>query len=927
MHQQHPVHRAIMVVDVERFGDPARTNLHQLAVRDGLYKALMQAFRKSGMIWADCVNEDRGDGVLILVTPEVPKTRLVTSLPAALMVAVERHNAGCAVPERMRLRVALHAGEIYHDAHGVAGAAINHAFRLAEAPALKSALDVSPGVLALIVSGWLFDEVVRHDPAAVPGLYRQVQVAVKETATMGWIRVLQPGVSRSGASNAADLRRRNPATAVPEVAARRPTDGTVTGSVVNLLGSNSGAARDPVGSGPNRRPIPAQLPHDAAGFTGREPELAALESITLAEGSRAVIISAIDGVAGIGKTALAVHFAHRVAAAFPDGQLYVNLRGFDPDQPPLPPHDVLVRFLRALGTDPPQTPTDLDELAGVYRSLLSGRRVLIVLDNAATAKQIRPLLPGRAGCLALVTSRNRLSGVVARDGAQRLTLDVLPPAEAVALLARVIGSERVAAEPDAAYALARLCGWLPLALRISGDRAAAHRHFKLADLVDELTHEHDRLDILSADEETTQVRAVFSWSYRALPSEQARAFRLLSLHAGQDISAAAAATLIGATISETRQLLANLTGGHLLEETGRGRYQFHDLIRVYAAECAQISESESHRTAAIRRLLTWYLHTADAFSRIFNPNSRLVPLDPPEPACGPLDFTTPRLASDWAKAEFSNLISIAGQAAAIDDDPIGWQVAIALMPLFDLYRRMTDFLPVLHSALTTARRLGDRAAEARCLTCLGEAYVRADCPARTAEVCQQALVIFDEIGDLAGRWAAWHDIGLSLLELERFSEAMSCFQQALIAARQTANHRSEGLSLTGLGVVYQHLESYDAAIDLHSKALALLAETHNKWQQTWVLCNLAAAYRYQGSLGEAIDFYRQAQATSHEMGDWSGEGDTLISLGEAQRSRGQLDAALQSWRQALNIFDDFGDARASQIRTRIQELNMEESPS
>ena len=423
MHQQLPVHRAITVVDVERFGDRSRTNLNQLAIRKGLYKALTQAFRKSGIAWANCASEDRGDGALILIPPDVPKTRLVTSLPAEMVAAVTRHNARCAAPERMRLRLALHAGEVYHDAHGVAGAAINHAFRLAEAPALRSALAVSPGVLALIVSDWFYDEVVRHDPAAVPGLYRQVQVTVKETAAVAWIRVPEPGLAQAAAS--ADSSPLEQSGAEFEVSRWRSPRGLVSGDVVGVLDSSLSVPDGFVGSGQGLRPIPAQLPHDAAGFTGRELELAALRSFALGEVGTAVVISAIDGVAGIGKTALAVHFGHRVAAAFPDGQLYVNLRGFDPDQPPLAPGDVLPRFLRALGADPSQLPVDVDELASVYRSLLSGRRVLVVLDNAATAEQIRPLLPGTAACLALVTSRNRLSGLVARDGAHRLTLDVL----------------------------------------------------------------------------------------------------------------------------------------------------------------------------------------------------------------------------------------------------------------------------------------------------------------------------------------------------------------------------------------------------------------------------------------------------------------------------------------------------------------------
>jgi hypothetical protein len=514
------VHRAIMVVDVERFGDPARTNLNQLAIREALYKALTAAFAESGIGWDSCASEDRGDGALILIPPEIPKACLVTGLPGMLAAAVSRHNTGSSVPERMRLRMALHAGEVYRDAYGVSGAAVNHAFRLAEAPAVRSALAASPGVLALIVSDWYFTEVVRHDPAAEPGSYRQVRVIVKETTATGWIRVPDAASARSGHGD--DVARQD-GKPVSLPAGR----GLESGAVRGWPGTESVIAD---GGADGRRLVPAQLPHDVRGFTGREPELAGLASLAADQENAAVVITAIDGVAGIGKTELAVHFAHRATAAFPDGQLFVNLRGFDPEHPPLDPADALARFVRALGADPAQLPVDPDELAAMYRSQLSGRRVLVVLDNAASAGQVRPLLPGTVGCLAIVTSRNRLSGLTAVDGAQRLTLDMFPPGQAVTLLARGAWEERAAADPADTRRLADLCGRLPLALRITADRAAAHPHFSMADLAAELAAERGRLDVLATDEQVSQVRAVFSWSYRTLAPAPARAFRLLGLH-------------------------------------------------------------------------------------------------------------------------------------------------------------------------------------------------------------------------------------------------------------------------------------------------------------------------------------------------------------------------------------------------------------
>ena len=931
MQQQLAVHRAIMVVDVERFGDPGRTNLNQLAVRDGLYKALTQAFGQSGIAWQNCVSEDRGDGALILIPPEVPKAYLVISLPGMLAAAVSRHNAECAGPEQMRLRVALHAGEVYRDAHGVAGSAVNHAFRLAEAPALRSTLAASPGALAVIVSDWLFSEVVRHDPAAEPGSYRKVQVAVKETAAVGWIRIPDRGMTPSEARPDSIVPLRNRTTTGLSDSRRLAAQGLLRGGApTDLLGLGPVTAGDAASV---RRPIPAQLPHDVPGFTGRDRELAALESLAADPQNAAVVISAIDGIAGVGKTALAVHFAHRMAARFPDGQLFVNLRGFDPDQRPLDPGNVLAGFARALGGDISQAPKDLDELAAMYRSLLSGRQVLVVLDNAANAGQVRPLLPGMAGCLAIVTSRTTLSGLAVRDGARRLTLDLLSSRDAVTLIGRVAGTERTAADPAAAGRLAQLCGRLPLALRITADRAAFQRHLSMTDLADELTLEHDRLDVLTADEKTTQVRAVFSWSYQALEPRPARAFRLLGLHPGPDISTPAAAALIDASIPATRQLLRTLTGGHLLEETGRDRYQFHDLVRIYAAECAQASEPEPHRTAAICRLLTWYMHAADTFFRTMSPANRYVHLDPPLPSCRPPVFANPRQAIDWAESEIASLIPAVRQAAAVGDDVIAWKLPAASAPVFfwlrdfGLLPKDSDPLPAFNTALAATRRLGDRDAEARILLDLASTYFHAGRQVQAIESSQRAQAIYAETGDLHGQWAARHSEGMSWLALERFSEALNCLQQTLVTARQAADPLSEGTSLIWLGVVHEHLGSLEEAIKLSGKAAALFEKTGNRWRQAFAIKRLAEIYHHYGRIGDAPHHYRQAQNIFHEIGDRLAEATVLMELGQAQRDLGEADTARQCWRTALGMFEDLGDTHAERVRSQLRDLNPQENPN
>jgi len=363
---------------------------------------------------------------------------------------------------------------------------------------------------------------------------------------------------------------------------------------------------------------PRQLPMDVPYFTGRASEITQLDGVLMTQTAddrpRAVVISAIDGTAGVGKTALAVHWAHQVQHRFPDGQLHINLRGYDAG-PAVTPDEALNRFLRALGVSSARIPTELDERAALYRSLLVGRRMLILLDNAATSQQVRPLLPGSPGCQVVVTSRSSLSGLVVREGARRITLDALRPDDALVLLRQLIGPNRTDAERPAAAELARLCAFLPLALRIAAERAASSPHTTLADLVRELTDEHHRLELLATDDEATTVRAVFSYSYGNLDPDHARAFRLLSLHPGPDISTPAAAALIGVSLTCARQLLDALRHAHLIESVSHDRYRFHDLLRLYATERANVEETEQDRTTAIRRVLSWYLHAADAADR------------------------------------------------------------------------------------------------------------------------------------------------------------------------------------------------------------------------------------------------------------------------------------------------------------------------
>lgn len=566
--------------------------------------------------------------------------------------------------------------------------------------------------------------------------------------------------------------------------------------------------------------VPRQLPVNVAHFTGREAELAKLDLLTHDDAAQpaAMVISAIAGTAGVGKTALVVHWAHRVRDCFPDGQLFLNLRGYDPG-PPMAPEQALEEFLRALGVAAEGIPAGLEARAALYRSVLHGRHVLIVLDNANSAEQVRPLLPGSPTCRAVVTSRSRLSALIARDGASRVIVDLLSLAEAIALLRDIIGDARVAAEPEATAKLASRCAYLPLALRLAAERAVTHPHTTLADLISELAVERDRLDVLATaaeEDEATAVRAVFSWSYRALTPEAARAFRLLGLHAGPDISAPAAAALTNTTPTQARWLLEALVGVHLIEETARDRYRFHDLLRVYAAECANAEETDYDRRTAVRRVLTWYLHTGDAADRVLNPHRRRIPLDHPEDACSPpVEFTSYRQALDWCEAERANLVEATRQAAGTDEHVIAWKLPLAVWGFFNLRKHWVDLITTHHIGLTAARHLHDRHGESWTLGALGFVY----------------------------------------FDLRQHEEAFTHYQNALPICQEIDDQWCESIALLGLSRAYFHLGNYEEALVHSKRALHICREIDDPWSQTFALLNIGAVHRKLQRFEETLNFF------------------------------------------------------------------------
>jgi DNA-binding SARP family transcriptional activator/Tfp pilus assembly protein PilF len=685
-----------------------------------------------------------------------------------------------------------------------------------------------------------------------------------------------------------------------------------------LAAPAAGGGADNLGAGAAAAPgvVPAQLPADVVDFTGRGGELEQLDTL-LAPGGRAqaeggptgTVIAIVAGTAGVGKTALAVHWAHRVASAFPDGQLYVNLRGHA-SAPPLRAVEALTLLLRALGVDPERVPVEEQEAAGLYRSLLAGKRMLVVLDNAAGADQVRPLLPGSAGCVVLVTSRDRLDGLVAREGARRLTLGVLPPAEARALLSRIIDRERVEAEPPAAAELARLCAYLPLALRIAAANLAAHPHHSIAAYNRELAGD-DRLAALAVDGDgEAAVRAAFELSEAALPAEARRLFRLLGLVPGPDVSAGAAATLAGISAERAHLLLERLAGAHLLDQHAPGRFAFHDLLRLYAGQLARARERPAARQEAVERLLGWYLRRADAAARVLYPH--LLRLPPQELArLAGSGFHEGEQAEPlaWLDAERPNLVAAVWHAAAHGPRPAAWLLADTLRGYFALRRHTVDWLAAARAGLAAASSDGDARAQAACRLSLGHAYWSLGGYPSAAEHYQAALALARRAGWEEGEATILANLGLVHWELGQLEPAADQLAQALALDRRTGRRAGQANHLANLGFVERELGRLDRAADHCAEALALYRELGSRGGEANALSNLGLVHHDLGHLDRALTHLTEALARYRAIGDRSNEGDTLNALAAVHRDHGRYTEARDHAQAALALARKIGDRR------------------
>jgi DNA-binding SARP family transcriptional activator/tetratricopeptide (TPR) repeat protein len=653
--------------------------------------------------------------------------------------------------------------------------------------------------------------------------------------------------------------------------------------------------------------VPRELPGPVPQFVGRAAELADLTGMlerASVQRPRTLVISAIAGMAGVGKTALALQWAHQVADRFPDGQLHVNLRGYDPGQP-MSAAEALAGFLRSLGVAEQDIPAGTGERAARYRSLLAGRRMLIMIDNARDVEHVRPLLPGSPSCAAVVTSRDALAGLVARDGAHRLDLGLLPPAEAVGLLRALIG-ERVEAEPEATMTLTGYCARLPLALRVAAERAAASPGISLADLTSELADQRERLDLLDATgDRLTAVRVVFSWSVRHLDDEAARAFRLLGLHPSADFDAYAAAALTDTTLRQARWLLHRLARAHLVQPAGTGRYGMHDLLRAYAADQAADSGSEQERGMALTRLFDHYLATAAVAA------GTLFPADPDRPAppqpAGPVPpVTSPATALAWLDAQRSTLVAVAAHAA-----DHGWPGhAIGLAATIFRYLdvgHFTDAAAMHGHARRAAALAGDRTAEAAALTMLGAADAARGRLRQATSHLEQALALCREDGDRIGEARALGTLGLADYCQGRYQQSARCHRKALAIYLELGDHAGEARELHGLGVVDLRQGRYDQAAGQLRRSLALFRDAGVRSGEAHVLGHLGELELQQGRYLQAVAHLRRSLRVGGEIGSRLCQARALACLGLSELRQGRRQEAIGHLGRSLALHSQAGN--------------------
>jgi len=689
--------------------------------------------------------------------------------------------------------------------------------------------------------------------------------------------------------------------------------------------ANGQAAQPRLSSGPAGRSAPAQLPADIADFTGRAEQRVTLQQI-LTAGMRArhpgaVTVTVVTGAGGTGKTTLAVHVAHLVQAEFPGGQLFAELGGSG--QHPAQPAEILARFLRDLGCPPDGIPDGAEERATQYRSQLTGRRVLIVLDNARDAAQVQPLLPGSASCVVLVTSRSWMSDLA---GTNVVNLDVFAAAEAHQLFVSIVGARRASAERDAVEDVLRACAGLPLAIRIAGARLASRTGWTVRTMADRLTSERRRLDQLTAG--SLAVRASFEVGVSALPAPDradqvhpAHAFCMLGLWSGPAISLDAAAALLGESRESVADALEVLVDAQLLQSLAPDRYQFHDLLRVHAADKVITEVGHEARQEAMGRVLTWYLCNAEATAELVSPYRYKIPMPSASADCTPLAFGTATIAMNWCETERANLVASVRQAANYGLHELAWRLAVGCSIFFNRRRYLADWMASLQVARSSARLLNDQRAEALVLNNMGTALARQGMHSEAVGYFEQALAIRREIGDAPGQIQATTTMADSFVHLSRPEEAIGLLHQVVDINRQVVSPYVEGIVQNNLGEAYLMLGRYSEAVVCLRQASEIFDQIEDARGAGYALYNLGHAYLGLGREAESIPPLERSVEVRQACDDPFEEARTWQALGQAQLMMGDRDQARHCLHQAATGFRALGEeALAAGTEVQLAEL-------
>jgi len=644
--------------------------------------------------------------------------------------------------------------------------------------------------------------------------------------------------------------------------------------------------------------VPGLLPRDTPSFTGRQHELTRI--MELAGSETSVVVSAIDGVAGAGKTALALHAAHRLLPQFPDGQLYADFRGYTEGQDPIEPNVVLEQFFRRLGLPPEEIPIDLEERAGMLRTMLSRRRMLIVLDNVSTESQVRPLLPGAGSSFVLITSRSMLPGLELN---YRIPLDVMSRTDATELLVKLIGKGRTNAEPKAVEKIADLCGDLPLALRIAGQLLAVHPHWSAARLASMLVDEHKRLDRLAVGDK--QVRAAFLVSYRQLSESDAWVFRVLGLHPGPNFGISAAARLADAKTDHAREALERLVLVNLVIEDDALRFRMHDLLRLFARERCEESDGEESYREAIARVMNYYFGLASFLDCCTDPRCRLELAKSKDKNSQPLP--SPVEAIDTFEVERGNFLAALQQAVGDKRYEKVWEFAKRVSGPLEFLRHLDDLVAVRQIALDAARALGTSPVEAEALGYLGMAYLTARRFDDSEDNLKKALRIFQELGDRRSVSVSLGHLGTVSAETRRFKQAVAYFSEAKEIACEIGDRHGQGGMSVNIGNVYLEERKFQKAIEYFTEGINIFREDGDRKAEAQTANNIGNAYGQDGQYEMAVSWLGEAFELHHAIGDLHGGAMASTNLGNAYLCLGDSEKAIEAFSVALTIFRQMSD--------------------